>query len=82
MQIAPVPQKPTEYVPLRPGKKYTSRPHPQGGWGVYEVGSTVCLQKHPRQDSAWDVIEAVNAVALSALREGELKALPGENTNV
>lgn len=69
MQIAPIPQKPPDCVPLQPGKKYTARVHPQGGWGVYEVGSTVCLQKYPRQDSAWDAIEAVNLVSGSAQQQ-------------
>lgn len=64
LRIAPIPQKPPEWMPLEPGKKYTVRPHPQGGWGVYEVGgSTVCWQKHPRQDEAWDAIEAFNSVS-------------------
>jgi alkylated DNA repair dioxygenase AlkB len=67
MQIAPIPHKPPEWSPLEPGKKYTVRPHPQGGSGVYEVGgSTVCWQKHPSQDEAWDAIEAVNSVSTSA----------------
>jgi hypothetical protein len=65
LQIAPIPQKPPEWMPLEPGKKYTARPHPQGGWGVYEPGSNVCWQKHPRQDGAWDAIEAVKAVSPS-----------------
>lgn len=65
LQIAPIPQKPPEWLPLDPGKKYTARPHPQGGWGVYEPGSNVCWQKHPRQDGAWDAIEAVKAVSPS-----------------
>jgi hypothetical protein len=64
LRIAPIPQKPSEWLPLEPGKKYTVRPHPQGGSGIYEVGgSTVCWQKHPRQDEAWDAIEAVNSVS-------------------
>jgi hypothetical protein len=68
LQIAPIPQKPPEWMPLEPGKKYTARSHPQGGWGIYEVGgSTVCVQKHPRQDEAWDAIEAVNGVSASHL---------------
>jgi hypothetical protein len=67
-QIAPIPQKPPEWLPLEPGKKYTVRPHPQGGSGIYEVGgSTVCWQKHPRQDEAWDAIEAVNSVSAPQL---------------
>jgi len=67
LQIAPIPQKPPEWLPLEPGKKYTVRPHPQGGSGVYEVGgSTVCWQKYPSQDEAWDAIEAVNSVSASA----------------
>lgn len=66
LQIAAIPQKPPEWLPLEPGKKYTARVHPQGGWGIYEVGSTVCLQKHPRQDSAWDAISAVNSLSASA----------------
>jgi hypothetical protein len=66
VQIAPVPQKPPEQLPLIPGKKYTVRPHPQGGFGVYEPGSAVCWQKHPSQDSAWDAIEAVNAISASS----------------
>src|SRR5690348_4418963 len=28
-QIAPIPQKPPEWMPLELGKKYTARPHPQ-----------------------------------------------------
>ncbi len=64
LQIAPIPQKPPEWMPLEPGKKYTVRPHPQGGWGIYEIGgSTVCWQKHPGQDEAWDAIEAVNSAS-------------------
>lgn len=59
LQIAPIPQKPPEWLLLEPGKKYTARPHPQGGSGIYEVGSTVCWQKHPSQDEAWGAIEAV-----------------------
>jgi hypothetical protein len=67
LQIAPISQKRPEWLPLKPGKKYTVRPHPQGGSGVYEVGgSTVCWQKHPSQDEAWDAIEAVNSVSTSA----------------
>jgi alkylated DNA repair dioxygenase AlkB len=67
LQIAPIPPKPPEWLPLEPGKKYTVRPHPQGGSGIYEVGgSTVCWQKHPRQDEAWDAIEAVNSISASA----------------
>ena len=66
LQIAPIPQKPPDYRPLQPDKKYTTRPHAQGGWGVYEVGgSTVCWQKHPSQDEAWEAIEAVNSVSAS-----------------
>jgi hypothetical protein len=69
LQIAPIPQKRPEWLPLKPGKKYTVRPHPQGGSGVYEVGgSTVCWQKHPSQDEAWDAIEAVNVPPASAAR--------------
>jgi hypothetical protein len=67
LQIAPIPPKPPEWMPLEPGKKYTARPHPQGGWGVYEPGSTVCWQKHP-QDEAWGAIEAVNLAPLSAVQ--------------
>ena len=48
--------------PLLPRKKYTARQHPQGGSGIYEPGSTVCLERHPTQDAAWDAIEAVAAV--------------------
>jgi hypothetical protein len=67
LRIAPIPQKPPEWLPLEPGKKYTVRPHPQGGSGVYEVGgSTMCWQKHPSQDEAWDAIEAVKSVSASA----------------
>ena len=67
LQIASIPQKPPEWLPLEPGKKYTVRPHPQSGSGIYEVGgSNVCRQKHPRQDEAWDAIEAVNSVSASA----------------
>jgi hypothetical protein len=68
LQIAPVPQKSPEYVPLQPGQKYTVRPHPQGGSGVYEVGSPVCLQRHPGQDEAWDAIDAINVVPASGAR--------------
>jgi hypothetical protein len=66
LQIAPIPQKPPEWMPLEPGKKYTARPHPQGGWGIYEVDSTCCWQKHPSQDEAWDAIEVVNAISASS----------------
>jgi hypothetical protein len=66
LQIAPIPQKPPEWMPLEPGKKYTARPHPQGGWGIYEVDSTWGWQKHPGQDDAWDAIEAVKAVSPSS----------------
>jgi hypothetical protein len=66
LQIAPIPQNPPEWMPLEPGKKYTARPHPQGGWGIYEVDSTWCWQKHPGQDDAWDAIEAVKAVSPSS----------------
>jgi hypothetical protein len=69
LQIAPIPQTRPEWLPLKPGKKYTVRPHPQGGSGVYEVGgSTVCWQKHPSQDEAWDAIEAVNVPPASSAR--------------
>lgn len=67
-QIAPIPQRPTEWRALEPGKKYTVRPHPQGGCGVYEPGSTVCWQKHSGQDEAWDAIEAANSVLASAVQ--------------
>ena len=53
---------------LEPGNKYTARSHPQGGWGVYEPGSTVCWQKHPGQDEEWGAIEAVNLAPLSAVQ--------------
>jgi hypothetical protein len=66
LQIAPIPQKPLEWMPLEPGKKYTARPHPRGGWGIYEGDSTWCWQKHPGQDDAWDAIEAVKAVSPSS----------------
>jgi len=67
-RIAPIPQKPPEWLPLEPNKKYTVRPHPQGGSGIYEAGgSTVCWQKHPRQDEAWNAIEAVNSVSVPHL---------------
>ena len=64
-QIAPIPQKPPEWMPLESGKKYTARPHPQGGFGIYEPGSPVCWQKHESQDAAWEAIEAVNTVPSS-----------------
>jgi hypothetical protein len=66
MQIAPIQQKPPDDVPLQSDKKYTVRPHPQGGFGVYEPGSTVCLQRHPSQDGAWDAIDAINAGTTAA----------------
>jgi hypothetical protein len=67
LHIAPTPQKSPDSRPLERGKKYTARQHPQGGWGVYEAGgSTVCWQKHPSQDEAWNAIEAVNSVSASA----------------
>jgi hypothetical protein len=66
LQIAPIPQKTPEWMPLEPGKKYTARPHPQGGWGVYEPGSTVCWQRQPSQHEAWEAIEAVNSISVSA----------------
>jgi hypothetical protein len=75
LRIAPIPQKPPEWLLLEPGKKYTACPHPQGGSGVYEVGgSTVCSQKHPSQDKAWDAIEAVNPIASPALGDGGVGA--------
>jgi hypothetical protein len=73
MQIAPIPQKPPAYVPLQPGRKYTVRHHPQGGFGIYEPSSTVSLQKHETEDSAWDAIEA-SATAALALREEQASA--------
>jgi hypothetical protein len=66
LQVAPIPPKPPEWRPLEPGKKYTVRPHPQGGSGIYEVGSAICWQKHTSQDKSWDAIEAVNSVSVSA----------------
>jgi len=81
-QIAPIPQKPPEWLPLEPGKKYTVRPHPQGGSGIYEVGgSTVCWQKHPRQDEAWDAIEAVKSIASPALGDGGVGAFTEGTAN-
>ena len=68
LQIAPVPQKSPEYVPLQSGRKYTVRHHPQGGFGVYEPGSTMCLQRHPSEDEAWDAIDAINVVPASGAR--------------
>jgi alkylated DNA repair dioxygenase AlkB len=82
LQVAPIPQTPPDYVPLQPSMKYTARPHPQGGWGIYEPGSTVCLQKHRKMDGAWAAIEAVNAVPPPALAGRNPAPLPGENTNV
>lgn len=38
--------------PLKPGRKYTVRPAPSGGSGIYEVGSSTCLQKYPTADDA------------------------------
>jgi len=66
LQIAPIRQKSPEWRALEPGKKYTVRPHPQGGSGVYEVNSTVCWQKYLGQDEAWDAIEAAKAVSPSS----------------
>jgi len=56
--------------PLTPGKKYTVRPHPQGGFGIYEPLSPVCLQRHLTQDAAWEAIDAVNAVPPSGSQMG------------
>ena len=82
LQIAPTPQKPPEWLPLEPGKKYTVRPHPQGGSGIYEVGgSTVCWQKHPRQDEAWNAIEAVKSIASPALGDGGVGAFTEGTAN-
>ena len=82
LQIAPIPQKPPEWLPLEPGKKYTVRPHPQGGSGIYEVGgSTVCWQKHPRQDEAWNAIEAVKSIASPALGDGGVGAFTERTAN-
>jgi hypothetical protein len=82
LRIAPIPQKPPEWLPLEPGKKYTVRPHPQGGSGIYEVGgSTVCWQKHPRQDEAWNAIEAVKSIASPALGDGGVGAFTEGTAN-
>lgn len=76
LQAAPIPQKRPEWLPLEPSKKYTARQHPQGGWGVYEAGgSTVCWQKYPRQDEAWDAIESVNLAPLSAV-QSQMTVMP------
>lgn len=69
-QLAPVPQKPPAQSPLKPGKRYTVRPHPQGGYGIFEPASPVCLQKHSTMDAAWAAIDAVKAVPPSAAQAG------------
>jgi len=43
--------------PLKPGNKYTVRQAPSGGFGVYEDGSPVILQRHPTSDAAWEAID-------------------------
>lgn len=48
------PNRPETNLPLVLGKDYEVRPHPQGRFGVYEVGSTVCLQWYADSEEAWD----------------------------
>jgi hypothetical protein len=55
--------------PLKPGKKYTVRPAPSGGSGIYEVGSPICLQKHPTTDAAWDAIDGSKQPLLPVINE-------------
>ena len=43
---------------LMPGKKYTVREAASGGYGIFEAGSRVILQKHSTWDAAWGAIEA------------------------
>ncbi len=59
-QIAPAP----EQQALKKSGNYTVRPHPHGGYGVYESGSTDCLQRYDDEDEAWDIV-------IKALPEGE-----------
>lgn len=54
-------------LPLKPGKKYKVRPAPSGGYGVYEGGSPVILQRHPTSEAAWDAIDAVTAIPESVV---------------
>jgi len=66
-----VPPVAVAQCPLKPGKKYTVRPAPSGGAGVYEVGSSVLVQKHATTDAAWDAIDAVRQPPPSVIGAGE-----------
>lgn len=57
--------------PLKPGKKYTVRPAPSGGAGVYEVGSSILVQKHETTDAAWNAIDAVRQLPPPVIVAGE-----------
>lgn len=43
-------------MPLLPDLHYCSRPYPKGGYGIYELGSTVCVQWHPTEVQAMEAI--------------------------
>lgn len=55
-------------LPLIPGRQYSPRPHPKGGYGVYEHGSTTCLQRHSTEDDAWDAIAETVSLPEEAMR--------------
>lgn len=57
--------------PLKPGKKYTVRPAPSGGAGVYEVNSPILVQKHATTDAAWDAVDAVRQPPPPVIAEGD-----------
>jgi hypothetical protein len=56
-------------LPLKPEGNYTVRPAPFGGFGVYEIGTAVCLQWYPTEDDAWDAILAVSDLQQEAEEE-------------
>jgi hypothetical protein len=55
---------------LKRGKKYTVRPAASGGYGVFEVNSSICLQKHPTRDAAWDAADVLNQAQVPVAHEG------------
>ncbi len=56
--------------PMKRGKKYTVRPAASGGYGVFEVNSSICLQKHPTRDAAWDAADVLNQAQVPVAQEG------------
>lgn len=56
--------------PLTPGKKYTVRPAASGGYGIFEAGSSLCLQRHSTSDEAWEAVDAVKALPQPASQQG------------